>query len=396
MRYHVRALRANNSIAQFVIDAIDLDDARAQVEAQQCKPIDVKALRRAPLNGLFKRRKLSLVLFSQELLALVKAGLNLVEALDALAEREQSHAQRAVIVRLSATVREGKRFSTALGQQGDLFPPLYVGLIRSAEDTNDLPEALARYIEYQRQVDGVKTKVVNAAIYPTILLIVGSVVTLFLITFVVPRFASVYRESGRALPWMSELLLEWGRQVSTQPLAVAIKVAVACAAIVVALRYLSRTGKLRSLIALIPWIQRNLQIYELSRLYLTLSMLLKGGIPVSPALAILRPILSSTTADALVAAEQRIRSGTSVSAAFDAVGLTTVISQRMLRVGERSGQLAEMLEQAAHFYDGDIERFLDRFTRAFEPMLMAAIGAVVGFIVVLLYMPIFDLASGLQ
>lgn len=281
-------------------------------------------------------------------------------------------------------------------QQGDVFPPLYVGLVRSAEDTNDLPEALARFIDYQSKVDTVKTKVINAAIYPTILFLVGSGVTLFLITFVVPRFASVYRDSGRALPWMSQVLLDWGRYASAQPLSLAMQVLIAIAAVVIVVVQLAKTGGFRSLLTRLPWVGENLRIYELSRLYLTLGMLLKGGIPIASALGIVRAVMSPATAGALMAAEGAIRSGTSFSAAFESAGLTTPISQRMLRVGERGGQLPDMLAQAAQFYDGDIERFLDRFTRAFEPLLMTAIGAIVGLIVILLYMPIFDLAGGLQ
>lgn len=396
MRYRVRALGADNSISELIVDALDAQDARSQAESRLLKVVEIRAGAQNPLARLLSRRKLSLLLFSQELLALLKAGLGLVEALDGLAEREGSGAQRTIIARISSNLREGKRFSTALAQQSDIFPPLYIGLVRSAEDTNDLPEALARFIDYQRKVDLVKGKVVNASIYPAILFMVGSAVTLFLVTFVVPRFAVVYRDSGRTLPWMSQMLLDWGRYASEQPLALAAQITIALVAMALLCRQLARHGHLKALVTRVPWVGRNLRIYELSRLYLTLAMLLKGGIPVASALGVVRSVLSAGMSTALANAEEQIRAGASFSDAFEAAGLTTVISKRMLRVGERAGQLPEMLAQAAQFYDGDIERFLDRFTRAFEPLLMALIGGVVGLIVILLYMPIFDLAGGLQ
>lgn len=396
MKFRVRALAADNSITQLMLEALDVQDARQQAESRLFKVVEISAGLENPFRRLFTRRKLSLLLFSQELLALLRAGLGLVEALDALAEREGAGTQRAIIARISATLREGKRFSAALAEQNDVFTPLYIGLIRSAEDTNNLPEALSRFIDYQRKVDSVKSKIINASIYPTILFIVGSGVTLFLITFVVPRFAVVYRDSGRTLPWLSQLLLDWGRYASAQPLMLGLQLAIGLAGIAILLRHLVKAGHLSRVSRLLPWIGRNLRIYELSRLYLTLGMLLKGGIPVASALGIVRPVLSPAMATSVTSAEEHIRAGASFSDAFETAGLTTVISRRMLRVGERAGQLPEMLAQAAQFYDGDIERFLERFTRAFEPLLMAVIGAVVGLIVILLYMPIFDLAGGLS
>jgi general secretion pathway protein F len=163
--------------------------------------------------GLPSRRggKLSLVLFSQELLALLTAGLGIVEGLEALLEKEASPATRAVLERLLAGLREGKRFSGVLSEQPALFPPLYVGIVRAAEGTSDLPRALERYIEYQQRIDVVRAKIVSASIYPAILLVVGGGVSIFLMSYVVPRFAEVYQGAGRNLPWMSRMMLEWGQ-----------------------------------------------------------------------------------------------------------------------------------------------------------------------------------------
>jgi general secretion pathway protein F len=139
-----------------------------------------------------------------------------------------------------------------------------------------------------------------------------------------------------------------------------------------------------------------LRIYQLSRLYLTLGMLLEGGIPIVAAMETACGTVSPAMRDSLLRARAAVQSGEPLSAAFLAQDLTTPISLRMLRVGERSGELGAMLTQSAAFYDGEISRWIDRFTRMFEPLLMAAIGVVVGTIVVLLYMPIFDLAGSLS
>jgi general secretion pathway protein F len=361
--------------------------------------VEVAPLRGAMLGAkapLLHRRPLSLVLFSQELLALLNAGLSIVEGLEALLEKESSPATRTVFERLLSALREGKRLSVALAAQAELFPPLYIGIVRAAEGTSDLPRALARYIDYQQRIDIVRSKIISAAIYPAILLLVGGAVSLFLIGYVVPRFAEVYQSAGRNLPWMSQLLLDWGKFSAKHGKLIA---ACAVALLVMAalgVRQLLARGGLARLAVRLPSIGERVRIYELSRLYLTLGMLLEGGIPIVSAMETVQGVVSANVKVGLREASAAIQAGGALSDAFSTHTLTTPISLRMLRVGERSGQLGAMLTQSAAFYDGEISHWIDRFTRSFEPLLMAAIGIVVGTIVVLLYMPIFDLAGSLS
>ncbi len=395
MQYEVRALSPDNQIVALVVDAQDEADARAQIEAR-----GLHATRVAPVRTLSRpggsRGGISLVLFSQELLALLMAGLSIVEGLEALLERESGTRLRSVLTRLLAGLREGKRFSSLLGEQPDVFPPLYVGIVRAAEGTSDLPRSLQRYIDYQARIDMVRNKLVSAAIYPSILLVVGGGVTGFLIAFVVPRFATIYEGTGRSLPWMSQVLLDWGKFAAAHgwPLLAA---AIGLAFVVgTSARTLIAKIGLVTLLARLPVLGPHLRIFQLSRLYLTLGMLLEGGIPIVTAMETAGGTLSPALREGLMAARAAVQSGETVSSAFQAQSLTTPISLRMLRVGERSGELGNMLRQSAAFYDGEITRWIDRFTRMFEPLLMSAIGLIVGTIVVLLYMPIFDLAESLS
>jgi general secretion pathway protein F len=144
------------------------------------------------------------------LLALLAAGIPLAEALAALAEKETRAGVREVLLGLGEGLREGRTLSLALAARPQAFPDLYVATIRAAERTSDLAQALARYIDYQRQLALVRGKLVSAAVYPALLLLVGGAVMLFLLLFVVPRFAQVFETVGE-LPWMSQLLLQWGQ-----------------------------------------------------------------------------------------------------------------------------------------------------------------------------------------
>ncbi|MBI3229383.1 MAG: type II secretion system F family protein, partial [Burkholderiales bacterium] len=271
---------------KITIDAQDEQDARRQVEARGLFAASVTASRGDFLSRKLgnTRGKLSIVLFSQELLALLSAGLSIVEALEALLEKEANPYARHVFDRLLAGLREGKRFSQVLADQAELFPPLYIGIMKAAEGTSDLPRALGRFIDYQQRIDAVRAKLVSAAIYPAILMLVGGGVSGFLITYVVPRFAEVYKGAGRNLPWMSQLLLEWGQFSSQHTQTLLMIVASVIVVGGFAIKQFLASGALSRTLARLPAIGERIRIYQLSRLYLTLGMLLEGGIPIVSAL----------------------------------------------------------------------------------------------------------------
>lgn len=397
MKYTARVLTSEHRITQLEVEAVDEKDARRQVSERGLFLTSI-AQQGVGLGALLAIRgtsqpSLSLVLFSQELLALLEAGLGIVEALEALLEKEAGSALRPVYSRLLNGLRDGRRLSTVLSEQPDLFPPLYLGMVRAAEGTSDLPRSLRRFIDYQARIDAVRSKVVSAAIYPSILISVGGAVSFFLIAYVVPRFAEVYKGAGRELPWMSALLLAWGEFASRHASGLLMAVGLAAVGVALLWRRFKARGGWALLLSRLPGIGERVRVYELSRLYLTLGMLLEGGIALVPAMNTIGEVVSPSVRARLLKARSMIQSGVPLSEAFFAHQLTTSISLRMLAVGERSGDMGAMLTQSASFYDGEITRWIDRFMRSFEPLLMAAIGLVVGIIVVLLYMPIFDLAG---
>ncbi|MGZ3238449.1 MAG: type II secretion system F family protein [Burkholderiaceae bacterium] len=399
MQYDIRTLTADNLMSRLTIDAVDEADARRQIEARGLFAAAINPVSGSLLGALHSQKKtggLSLVLFSQELLALLNAGLSIVEALEALLEKEANDGTRLILTRLLTGLREGKRFSVVLAEQPDLFPVLYIGIVKAAEGTSDLPRSLTRFIDYQQRIDAVRSKIVSAAIYPMILLLVGGGVSFFLIGYVVPRFAEVYQGAGRNLPWLSQVMLNWGQFAGAHTSMLISGFVAALALIFISLRKLAATGGLARLFAKLPGIGERVKVYELSRLYLTMGMLLEGGITIVNAMDTVHGMVSANIKSNLQKAKKSVESGVPLSTAFEANNLTTPISLRMLRVGERSGEMGSMLTQSAAFYDGEISRWIDRFTRTFEPLLMAGIGLVVGAIVVLLYMPIFDLAGSMS
>ncbi|WP_175695950.1 type II secretion system F family protein [Burkholderia ambifaria] len=394
MRFDARVLSADHRLVQVTVEAGDASAARRELEAQSLRPIDIQpAIGGQTMRGRFR---FPVVLFTQELLALLRAGLAIVEALEALEEKEAVQSTRALIGRLLQALREGNRFSSALAEHTSVFPPIYIGLVRSAEGTSDLPVALERYVEYQQRVDTVRNKIMSASLYPVILCTVGGAVTVFLMAYVVPRFAVIYQDTGRPLPLLSLAMIKVGLFIGEHSLAIAIAAICGTTLVFSAARSWVAHGGLGRLLSSTPFVGEHVRTYQLSRLYLTLGVLLEGGMPVMDALRSARAIIPRAWNQAFDGATGHVEAGYGLAAAFERHGLTTAVSLRMLRVGEHSGQIGQMLRQSAEFYEGDISRFVDRFTRTFEPLLMATIGVIVGAIVILLYMPIFDLASSLQ
>ena len=293
--------------------------------------------------------ELPLVPFTNELIALLEAGLSLVEAIDGLAEKERDPAVRSILEALRARLYEGRSLSAALAASPATFPTLYVATVRASERSGAISEALQRFVTYQERIDVLKRQLINASIYPAVLLGVGSLVVVFLLAYVVPRFSGIYEEIGGELPLASRLLMQWGRLLDahgTLVLGGALAFAAACVAL--ALRPATRAAVGRA-VAAVPAIRHQLKLYQLARLYRTCGMLLRGGLPVVTAFDMTGGLLSAATQPSLVAAAREVREGRSLTESLTHHGLTTPVGERMLRVGERSGNMGEMMERVASF-----------------------------------------------
>ena len=395
MRFSIKAMRAGEGLIALSFDAANELDATRQAQAQGYTVLAIST--RSGVAGFSRTSaRFPLVLFSQELLALLDAGLPLVEAVETLAEKEHRPEVKRAITQVIAQLYEGKTLSQAMEQFPHSFPALYIATVRAAERTGDLSEALARYIAYQTQLDTVKKKLVSASIYPVLLMSVGGLVTLFLLGYVIPKFSRIFEDIGGDIPFLSRLLIHWGVFMEAHALEIGIGVLVALTLGI----YLARLPETRRWVGLklwsVPALGERMRVYQLARFYRTVGMLLNGGIPVVTALDMVEGLLHPTLRSLLKRAASDIREGKPTSQAMEAHHLTTPVSLRMLRVGERTGRMGEMMERIAGFYDEEMARWVDWFTRLFEPILMALIGIVIGGIVVLMYMPIFELAGSIK
>jgi general secretion pathway protein F len=396
MLFHLKAVSRSGAVASISIEAVDAAAAVQQAAAEGLGVLSIRGARGGA--GLFgaRRQRFPLLQFAQELNSLLESGITLIEAIETLAEKEEKPAQRQIYAGLITDLREGRSFSAALEAQPQAVPPLFVATVRASERTGDLSDALHRFSAYQTQLNLVRGKLVSAAIYPVLLLGVGSLVIAFLMIYVVPRFARIYDDIGGDLPLMSRWLLDVGSFMGQYGLVTCALAALLLAGAVMGLRSRAARAWAGAQVWRIGFVGTRLKIYQLARFFRTVGMLIRGGVPMVTALEMAQGLLQAHLQIALERAVRQVREGQSLSHALAAQGLSTPVVARMLRVGEKSGEIGLMLERIALFYDSQGERAADWLTRLVSPVLMLLMGLVIGTVVVLMYLPIFQLAEQIK
>ncbi|WP_077034800.1 type II secretion system F family protein [Pelomonas sp. KK5] len=341
-------------------------------------------------------KRFPLRLFSQELAVLLDAGIALLEALNTLREKEANAAVRRALDAVVATVEQGQPLSAAMRQQPQAFDELVCAIVAANERTGQLSTALAQHSQYLAWVENLRARLVAACVYPLMLLAVGGAVILFLLLFVLPRFAGILDGLNTDLPWASRVLIDFGQTGGQHPYAVLGGLALLAAGAVALWRNQAIRLRLQSSLWTLPGLGPRLRVLALARLYRSLAMLLASGVPALAGLRIVKDVVAAPWRPAVGAACARIERGERLSEALEAEDLATPVARRMVRVGERSGEVASMLERAAAFHDEEAVRLTELLTRAINPALMLVMGVVIGGIIVLMYLPIFQLAEQVQ
>lgn len=373
-------------------------DSTKAAEQMQLRGLRVLSCREVRTSGLksFRRQRLDVALFTDELAALLDAGLGMVDTLRTLAQKERDSGGRQALEAVTRDVIEGMPLSVALANRGDLFPTLLVASVSASEQTGDLVSALRRFSTHLESMRMLRAKLVGAAIYPALLLGVGSLVVLFLLGVVVPRFAVLLEGASKKLPIASQMLLGWGKTVAAHPAVFLAGFVIVVAAICYGLLRAARSGwQIRGLQR--AWLIGPLvQLFRHAQFYRTCAMLVQGGIPVLRAFEMSRRLLSVEDQLALDGARRQIAEGRPIGPALAQAQIADTVALRMLEVAQRTGRLADVLARIATFQEQALSRAIDLAARLVEPALMIFIGLVIGAIVVLMYMPIFDLATSLQ
>ena len=390
-------------VAQVFEPALGLRRLRVQAEHAAAVPaalgvpasavMAVTAVKPAAAAG---RGRLDLRLFSQELALLLESGIPLLEALETLREKDGDRGGRAALDTVIGALRQGLPMSEALAREPGEFDALFIAIVAASERSGQLVRALQDHAAYLSWSQALRSKLVAASVYPLLLLAVGGAVVMFLLLYVLPRFASVFEGLGDKVPAASRSLIGFGVWAAAHPvlsLAVALLLPLA---VLVAFRLPVTRQALLQLLWRLPGLGPRWRVVGLARLYRGMALLLGAGVPVPAAMRLLGDVLAQPLRARLSAATAAVESGQRLSVAMQAQDLATPVAQRMLRVGEGSGELALMLERAATFHDEEISRLTELVVRALNPALMLVMGVVIGGIVVLMYLPIFSLMEQVQ
>ncbi|MGL5986548.1 MAG: type II secretion system F family protein, partial [Burkholderiales bacterium] len=346
-QFEVKALKAQ-SVVVLKLDAASSDDARNQATQQGVRVISVHALRQGWMPA-WRAQRFNLVLFTQELLALLDAGLSLIEAVETLAEKAHDESQD-VLRKLTESLYQGQSLSQALQHFPQAFPELYVASVRASEKTGDIVPTLQRFVTYQQQADTIRKQIISASIYPAVVFVVGIVVALFLLVYLVPKFSRIYEDMNSDLPFLSRMLLKWGSFASDNMSLVLLGIGGMTALAIYAASNAQARARALTLLWRIQSLRERWYLVQLSRLYRSAGMLLRGGIPAVTAFSMVGGLLHPTLRPRLEKAISRIREGQPISLVMQSCELTTPVAVRMLRVGEKSGKMGDMMERIALFY----------------------------------------------
>jgi general secretion pathway protein F len=398
MKLYEIVVRSNAGLVTSLrVEAATAAGARLQAGSEGRRVLSCEAVGEAQSTSRPGRRQraLDVAAFAHELASLLSAGLSVLQSLQtlALAESSKGSGDLAEVARI---VSEGQTLSAAMEGAGAAFPPLLVATIRASEQTGNLSEALLRYAEHQQSLKALRDKVTGAAIYPLLLLGLGALVVLFLLGVVVPRFATLISSTRQELPWTSQLLMSWGQLVADSPGTMAAAAATLLVGSIAAVRHLIRSGGRARWIEALPVVGPLVRDFRHAQLYRTTGMLVQGGIPLPRALTLCQNLLGNDDRARLQRTIEMVHEGRSLSDALDITGIADAVTRGMLSVAERTGAVAEILERIARFKESRLQRSVDWAGRLIEPALMIVIGLVIGGIVVMMYLPIFDLASSLQ
>ncbi|MEJ2200619.1 MAG: type II secretion system F family protein [Desulfuromonadaceae bacterium] len=379
-------------------DAINKDMLRESLEEQgfhvfhiRKKSFQILHASEAKRSQFGGRRFLS---FNQELLVLIRSGLAILQVLDTIIERLESGRLRDVLREIREDVKGGAMLSEAFGKFPRYFPPLYVASLKAGEKTGDLPVTLGRYIVYQKRVEALKSKVKGAAFYPVLLSFFVIGVLLFLMLFVVPRFTQIYADAQVQLPLVTRMLIASVEYFTTAlPLAIPLFIAG-----FFLLRWYVRTeaGMLRfARVKLqLPFFGLLLSDYAISGFSRTFATTLASGITVVQSMRMARGTLNNRYLEKRLGdAIRKVEEGMPIASSLEQTGFFPSLALRMIGVGESTGALADMLNDVAEFYEGEVERLLDRLTTLVEPIMMLSMGLLIGGIIIAMYIPIFQMGT---
>jgi general secretion pathway protein F len=406
--YQYRGYKADGASATGIVDAESPKVARLKLRKDGVFPTEMAEQEGATktviprsssgvIAGVARSPVLTVsdvALMTRQLATLLVAGLPLVDALGVLMDQTERKGVKGLLADVREAIRGGASYSVVLERYPRDFSSIYVHMVRAGEASGALDQILFRLAEFLEKQLALKNKVTNAILYPAIMLVVGTLVLFFLVTFVVPKITAVFAHSKQALPWPTIVLMEISQFCSDYWM-------VLLAGILIGIWGLRRfkkteTGRVLAdrLLLQLPLIGQVARMVSISRLASTLTTMLSSGVQLLEALDVSRRVMNNRVLEqAVEEARQNIREGETIAEPLKRSGQFPPLVTHMVAVGEKSGEMEEMLRRIGQIYDGEVDRVITRFTSLLEPIMIVVMGVVVLFIVVAILLPIFEMGQ---
>jgi type IV pilus assembly protein PilC len=333
------------------------------------------------------------LLFNQELLALVRAGLPIVHSFDIMLERQKNVRFREVLADIREKITSGIALSDAFASYGNMFPPIYSTSIRAGERSGDLEGVLRRFLRYQKMIVNLRKRVVGAMVYPAVLVLMSAAMIFVMLTSVIPKFAEFFAGFGADLPWFTVVMITLATKLRENVLLVLVG---GVLAIILFRRWVKTSGRLiwDRFKLHIPLVGGVLHRFAIMQFTQSLGTLLGGGTPMVPAIEIAsQSVTNQLVSTKIASVVQNVREGEPLWRSLDSTGVMSDLAVEMIKVGESTGALTEMLANVSEFYDEEIESRLARLVSAIEPLILVGMGIVIGLLLYAFYLPLFRLSG---
>jgi type IV pilus assembly protein PilC len=399
--FRVKAGWPDGSVAEQSVMAADIGTARLEVERRGGHVFEIKRRGFSLAGGSTKRRgrvkMAEFLIFNQELIALLKAGLPVVRSFEILLERQKSPVLRRVLTDVRERVNSGSSISEAFAEEGDLFPRLYWTSLKAGEKSGEIEAVLRRYLKYQKTVIALTRKVVSTLVYPVILIALSAALITILMTYVIPRFTEFFADFDADLPLLTVVVLGIATFLRQNILIIA--GALGAAGFLLYRWFQTPSGRvwLDAFMLKLPIVGGIFRRFAITQFTRSLGTLLGGGTPLVPALENAADAIGNRSVSRKVASVvPKVREGRELWRALEATGIFTDLTIEMIKVGESSGALEEMLSAVSEFYDEEIDLLLARVISFVEPAILVLMGGVIVTILLSVYLPMFRLMSAIK
>ncbi len=400
MEFVCKYAKPTGEVVKAVQVGQNADEVKHRLHEQGFLPISVEPRGWTLTGGLGKRSQKidaqDFIVFNQQFVALIKAGLPILRSLDLLRVQIKNPVLRRYIEDVRDKVHSGELLSEALRDQA-VFPTVYVASIFAGERSGNLVEVINRYIHYEKTILSVRKRFLGALIYPSFLIVLSIVMVLVIVTYVIPRFGQLYAGLNTPLPTATKVLITVATAIQNNLLIAVPAIALAIVGFIVWLSTAGGRRRLDEFKLKAPIVGNLWTMFSMAQLSRTLSTLLQGGIPLLAALEVARDatgnrVISTSISEAIVG----VREGQSLSDSLERTGHFPDLAIEMMRVGEQTGSLPEMLNHVADFYDEDVNIRSNALLSWVEPVILIFVAIFVASILISLYLPIFSIGNAVH